>query len=93
MFNSDEDELKISSNGKTNDEGFATLDFEIPPNAKLEYGNYNGEIEIKGEKNGVVREADEDLEITADAFVYLTRTNRSISRIRNFSCAVYFWIL
>ena len=26
--------------------------------AKLESGSYNGEIEIKGEKNGVMREAD-----------------------------------
>ncbi len=68
---SDEDELEISANGKTNDEGFVTLNFEIPANAKLETGSYNGEIEIEGKKNGITRKADEDLEISMDSFVYL----------------------
>ena len=70
-IDSDEDELEISASGKTNDEGFVTLSFEIPENTKLETGSYAGEIEIKGEKNGITREADEDLEISSESFVYL----------------------
>ena len=54
--------------GRTNGEGLATLDFEIPANAKLDD---DGELTIKGEKNGVTREADEDLDISAESFVYL----------------------
>ena len=63
-----EDELKINAVGKTNDEGFSTLDFEIPANAKLDD---DGKITIKGEKNGVTREADKYLDISAESFVYL----------------------
>lgn len=64
---SDEDKLVVKAKGKTNDEGFASLDFKIPANAKLD----DGEIKIKGIKNGIVREADEDLDVTTEAFVYL----------------------
>ncbi len=64
----DDDELKITAKGKTNDEGFATLDFQIPQNAKLDD---DGEITIKGEKNGVTREAKEDLDAATESFVYL----------------------
>jgi len=65
----DEDELKINAIGKTNDEGFITLDFEIPDGAKLDD---DGEIKITGVKNGITREAEEDLDVAADARVYLT---------------------
>jgi len=64
----DEDELKITAKGKTDDEGFLTLDFEIPSSANLDS---DGEITIKGEKNGVTREASEDLDVSAGARVYL----------------------
>ncbi|MEP7038693.1 MAG: MG2 domain-containing protein, partial [Acidobacteriota bacterium] len=67
-IDSTENKLKIIAKGKTNDEGFATLDFEIPQTAKLDD---DGEIKIKGEKNGVMCEAEEDLDISAEAFVYL----------------------
>lgn len=63
----DETELVIKAKGKTNDEGFASLDFKIPSSAKLD----DGEIKIKGIKNGIVREADEFLETSVEAFVYL----------------------
>jgi hypothetical protein len=64
----DEDELKITAKGKTDDEGFTTLDFEIPSNANLDS---DGEITIKGEKRGITREASEDLDVSADSRVYL----------------------
>ncbi|HVE59777.1 MAG TPA: MG2 domain-containing protein [Pyrinomonadaceae bacterium] len=64
---SDETELVVKAKGKTNDEGFTSLDFKIPASAKLD----DGEIKIKGVKNGIVREADESLETSVEAFVYL----------------------
>jgi hypothetical protein len=64
----DEDELKIVAKGKTSDEGFMTLDFEIPPGANLDT---DGEITVKGEKNGVTREADADLDVSSESRVYL----------------------
>ncbi|MDQ3087446.1 MAG: MG2 domain-containing protein, partial [Acidobacteriota bacterium] len=68
LLDLDEDELKINAVGKTNGEGFATLDFEIPQTAKLDD---DGKIIIKGEKNGITREAKEDLDIPTESFVYL----------------------
>lgn len=70
--NADEDELVIKAKGKTNDEGFVSLDFKIPANLKLD----DGEIKIKGVKNGIVRETDQSLDIADDAFLYLTTDNR-----------------
>lgn len=64
----DEDELKIVAVGKTNAEGFATLDFRIPEAAKLGWG---GDIEIEGKKGGIVRKIDEDLEVSKGSRVYL----------------------
>jgi uncharacterized protein YfaS (alpha-2-macroglobulin family) len=64
---SDEDEFTITAKGRTNSEGFATLDFTIPADAKID----DAEIKIKGEKNGISREADEYLETSVDSFVYL----------------------
>ncbi len=63
-----DDRLKIAARGKTNDEGFATLDFQIPANAKLDG---DGEITITGEKNGIWREAENDLDAAADSFIYI----------------------
>ena len=63
-----ENQLKIAAAGKTDGEGFLTLDFEIPPSAKLDT---DGEISIRGERNGVVRETEQNLDVSADARVYL----------------------
>ncbi len=67
LDNPDDDELIIKAKGKTNDEGFASLDFNLPANVKFD----DGEIRIKGVRNGIVREAEEDLDETTKAFVYL----------------------
>jgi uncharacterized protein YfaS (alpha-2-macroglobulin family) len=65
----DIDELKIKAYGKTNDEGFVSLDFEIPNGAKLDD---DGDIKISGVKNGIRREAEADLDVSAESRVYLT---------------------
>ena len=62
-----DDELKITANGKTGDEGYATLDFKIPPNVRLD----DGEIKIAGEKNGIEREAEEYLNVSGATQAYL----------------------
>ncbi len=64
----DEDDLKIFAKGKTNDDGFAALDFQVPIGAKLDD---DGEIKISGEKNGIRRNADDDIDISVKSFVYL----------------------
>jgi hypothetical protein len=62
-------ELKISARGESDAEGFALLDFEIPPNAELDY---DGDLKIIGEKYGIWREVEEDLNaMTTDSAVYL----------------------
>lgn len=66
--NAAEDKLRINAAAKTNDEGYATLDFEIPQTAKLDD---DGEIKIRGEKNGITREAGEDLNASKESRVYL----------------------
>lgn len=65
----EEDKLKISAKGETNAEGFAVLDFKIPPGAKLDD---ESELKITGAKYGIVREIEEDLEIAGEnVAVYL----------------------
>lgn len=63
----DEDELDIKSTGKTNAEGIATIEFRIPQGIKIDHAD----LEVKGRKNGVEREADTCLDNLRDKFVYL----------------------
>jgi hypothetical protein len=56
---SDEDELKLSGAARTGGDGFAYVDFKIPDNIKPDG---DGEIVITGQKNGVVRKIEEDLD-------------------------------
>ncbi len=55
---SGKDKLHLAAAGITDSNGYAVIDFKIPENARLDD---DGEVKITGEKNGVVREADEDL--------------------------------
>jgi hypothetical protein len=57
----DDDELIIKTFGKTDAEGFALLEFQIPPTVKFS-DNYSGRIEVKGRKNGLTGNADDNLE-------------------------------
>ncbi len=72
----DDDELKLTGGGKTDGDGFAILDFDIPAGVKLDY---RSEIKITGTKDGIIREIEEDLEendsngsvfLTADKPIY-----------------------
>ncbi|MDQ3130787.1 MAG: MG2 domain-containing protein, partial [Acidobacteriota bacterium] len=63
------DEIEIKAKGVTNGDGFATLDFRIPVGAKID--DCCTYIKIGGAKNGITREAKEDLEVSEEAFVYL----------------------
>lgn len=63
----DDDELVVKAKGKTNDEGFVSLEFQIPADKKLD----DGEITIKGVKNGIERIADENFELSTESFVYV----------------------
>ena len=55
---SDEDEIIIKANTKTDKNGYAHLSFKIPSELKLdEYG----ELRVFGRKNGIIAEAKEDL--------------------------------
>lgn len=65
----DKDELILNAKGKTNDEGFVSLDFKIPRDTKLD--DYSHELKIKGSKNGITRDAEDDLDYSPDSFVYL----------------------
>ncbi len=67
----DDDELEIKTEAVTDDDGQATLEFVIPANTAFDD---DGEIEVIGRKNGMVREATEDLEsvLTRSEFLMLT---------------------
>jgi hypothetical protein len=67
---SEDDELKLNAAAQTNRDGFATVDFKIPDNIKPDG---DGEIKIIGQKNGVIRKIDEDLDYdNARGTVFLT---------------------
>lgn len=67
---SEKDEIAVKARGKTNGDGYATLEFRIPANIKID--ECCSDLDIKGEKNGIVREADQDFdEDSRSAFVYL----------------------
>lgn len=54
--------LDLRSAGETNRDGIATLDFVIPADTFL--GDDDGQINIRGIKNGIVRDAEKDLRTT-----------------------------
>jgi hypothetical protein len=56
---SDDDELVLKRNARTSDSGFVTIDFPIPTGQKFDG---DPEILITGQKNGVVRTIEEDLD-------------------------------
>jgi uncharacterized protein YfaS (alpha-2-macroglobulin family) len=67
---SGKDKLHLAGAGVTDSDGYAVIDFKIPENARLDD---DGEVKITGEKNGVLREADEDLNaLEAENSVFLT---------------------
>ena len=68
----DEKNLKITANGETDADGFATLAFQIPNDVKFADDYWGAEIEITGEKNGLKSFAYENLRAEQNGFrVYL----------------------
>ncbi|HRH40055.1 MAG TPA: MG2 domain-containing protein [Pyrinomonadaceae bacterium] len=66
----DEDELELNSKGETDGDGFAVLDFKIPENIKLDG---DGDLKVKGRKNAIIREVEEDLNTNENrSSVFLT---------------------
>jgi hypothetical protein len=57
----EDDELKIAASGETDADGFAVLEFEISENVKFSDED-DGNIEVKGVKNGLTSVAEDDLE-------------------------------
>ncbi|HMS38849.1 MAG TPA: MG2 domain-containing protein, partial [Pyrinomonadaceae bacterium] len=71
----DEQKLKLAAEGETDGEGFAVLDFQIPIEAEFDD---DGEIKITGRKNGVFREAIEELSNVGYDYTFLMLTDKPI---------------
>jgi hypothetical protein len=56
---SENDELKLKGTARTGGDGFAVIDFKVPAALKLDD---DPEIKIIGQKNGVIRKVEEDLD-------------------------------
>ncbi len=67
--------LKLTSSGRTDGEGFAILDFQIPLEADLDD---EGEIKVVGRKHGLESSAEEDLQSAADDTNFLILTDKPI---------------
>ncbi len=72
--NDEDKKLKLSANGETDNEGFANLEFQIPIDANLA----DSKITVIGKKNGIVREASEDLSGYGDSSSFLMLTDKPI---------------
>jgi hypothetical protein len=67
--------LELKGSGATDADGFAFVDFEIPPDIKM---NGDGEIEVTGKKNGLVREADDDLQTLTEQIQFIAMVDKPI---------------
>ncbi len=67
--------LKLTSSGRTDAEGFAVLDFQIPLEAELDE---DGEIKVVGRKNGLEFSAKEDLQSAGNDSNFLILTDKPI---------------
>lgn len=70
----DAEPLTLESNGETDAEGFANLNFQIPIEANLD----DADIKITGKKNGIIREADDNLQTVGDDYQFLMMTDKPI---------------
>jgi hypothetical protein len=70
-----DDHLKLNSTGTTDADGFAFMDFAIPVNARLDG---DGEISVIGKKNGLEREARQDLNTLDHDVQFLMMTDKPI---------------
>ncbi|MCU0238316.1 MAG: MG2 domain-containing protein, partial [Pyrinomonadaceae bacterium] len=70
----DEKKLQLNSNGETDNQGFADLEFQIPNEVSLN----DAELKIIGKKNGIVREAKEDLSTQNESYSFPIMTDKPI---------------
>ncbi|HRA39479.1 MAG TPA: MG2 domain-containing protein [Pyrinomonadaceae bacterium] len=70
-----ERKLELKGSAVTDADGFAVVDLAIPTEAKLAG---EGEITVIGLKNGIVREANENLNALKEDVQFLTMTDKSI---------------
>lgn len=71
----DDDSLELRAEGVTDSGGQAMLVFNIPSDAELDD---DGEIEITGRRNGIVREATEDLDSVISRSQFLMFTDKAL---------------
>lgn len=62
----DETKINLTAQGETDSDGFVNLEFQIPVEANLD----DGELKVVGRKNGIVREANEDLRTLGNDFQF-----------------------
>lgn len=71
----DDQVLKLKASAETDADGFAFLDFQIPVDAQLDG---DGEITVMGRRNGLTREAEDDLDALTDDVQILSMTDKPI---------------
>jgi hypothetical protein len=67
--------MKMHGTGMTNADGFAVIDFALPAETQLDG---DAEIKVTGVKNGIIREAEEDLNTLKDDVQILAITDKPI---------------
>lgn len=71
----DAPEMELNGTGMTNAEGFAVIDFPLPAEAQLEG---DAEIHVIGAKNGIVRDAEDDLQTLSNDVQIIALTDKPI---------------
>ena len=67
--------LELKAFAESDPDGYATLEFQIPVNARLDD---DGELIVTGRKNGILREASEDLQQMKNDMQFLMMTDKPI---------------
>ncbi|MDM7921422.1 MAG: MG2 domain-containing protein, partial [Pyrinomonadaceae bacterium] len=71
----DDRQLKLNGTGVTNAEGFAVIDLTLPPDVRLDE---DGDVRVRGVKNGIIREATEVLSTLRGDIQILSITDKPI---------------
>ncbi len=71
----DDQKLKLNASGETDTDGFVSLDFPIPVEANFDD---DGKIKVTGRKNGIIREAADNLRTLGDDFQFLMLADKPI---------------
>jgi hypothetical protein len=71
----DGEDLALRNTAETNADGFAVVDFAIPVDARFDY---DADLEVTGRKNGVIREAEDDISTETDDVRVLMMSDKPI---------------